>query len=479
MEYETYMNRGRALYEAREYKQATQAFEQAIPRAPKEKTHLVYSNLAGCYLQIPGKDKEAFECAKKSIEAEPTFVKAWLRMGEAAFRLRDGKQCNIVLTEISKWIGDSKAFPETLLPTFVYFMGKCSIRQWKGLLPGEEDGLYASLDRFLQARKPTKDEIEFYVKLFAQIPPLLQGFRDLGMDTYQSVHEDKLFRQLDMIRYTEMACDVIHPDTCLEGFIGRAKLFKERKNTLAETLTLHTIRSLRSSVGSFHEYGTLRRGYQVIQRMADCRPPNEFASRTRVVKDLSKGEGGRTLVAAQAIPAGEIVCYYPVDFIKNGTKSTRSNFEALNESVEAHPSYLIAYKNILYPFVDQQGYPRGPLSDNYESPFIGHLINDCMEVKTLADLPEYFDRASKQANVASTGFLLRPGGQRECVAILAARDIQPEEEICMFYSPYSWGLDSDTVQAAWKTYQENRPPSSISLVVREQMNYRQSHFDVA
>ncbi|KAJ2536206.1 Hsp90 cochaperone, partial [Coemansia sp. RSA 1878] len=91
--------RGNALFKAAQYVEAQKEYSDAIKRNPKDPRN--YSNRAACLtklMAIPDAVKDCNTC----IDIDPTFVKAYVRKGDALFRMREYAEALDALDEAKK-----------------------------------------------------------------------------------------------------------------------------------------------------------------------------------------------------------------------------------------------------------------------------------------------------------------------------------------------------------------------------------------
>lgn len=79
---ESLKKEGNVLFQKQKYEKAAEKYSQAIEKDPLNK--ILYSNRAACYAKLQ-KNEQGIEDAKKAIEIDPTYAKAYARLGTFYF----------------------------------------------------------------------------------------------------------------------------------------------------------------------------------------------------------------------------------------------------------------------------------------------------------------------------------------------------------------------------------------------------------
>lgn len=434
-EYGSHMREGRQQYAKRKYHFAAEAFARAALVAPPQKLHLPLSNHAGCMLKIPGNNQEAFLSANQALTACPGFVKAWLRLGEATYRLGDMSNLDRVVRELEKiYVAAPDHVDEVQRRAELDLEAKLAVSRALPTMPQKPEFdlrgvLLIGTARFIsQYKHPAR--LEPYIFALRQSTEQIRWMHAMGhTGTFEVA--GKLCIRLELAKFTYMIDRDEDMAMCLEGFTGRRDCFRllglDRQAQYAE----QSLVTMAANPDMFNSYAALCRGNRYIQQLVERSDDALLAERIT----LTEGD----IIAKQGILAGQLVCYYPLDTYMQadnpGIRTTLTYMPCKPEHSEWIPSQATSCVCILTPFTKRRACPSSN-PEEMPSPYIGHRIRDAGVMSE--DLEAYFRQAALAVNVSCSRLIVKKGWY-SVLAVLAVRDIHQGEPIRMLHTPYRWG----------------------------------------
>jgi SET domain-containing protein len=208
----------------------------------------------------------------------------------------------------------------------------------------------------------------------------------------------------------------------------------------------------------------------IIKEMGDCKITDKIRLTTKFMKKFEKQgitpinpklisvrpstRHGLGLFANEPIKEGNIIAFYPADFVIHNLNGDREAL-LIGENAELYNSeYDITLKN--------ENYRISGIPTEYTQLFCGHLANDSASTETIEklsvdfrdlELDDYGKRVSTYFIETKRNMNVKFKTTNHYVYLYATKDIEPNEELLTSYGFCYWGSDTFSTQKIKKYFQ--------------------------
>jgi len=208
----------------------------------------------------------------------------------------------------------------------------------------------------------------------------------------------------------------------------------------------------------------------IINQMGDCNITDKIMSITKFMKEFEKQgitpinpnlisikpstRHGLGLFANEPIKEGNIIAFYPADFVIQNLKGDKKALLYGENNEFYNSQYDITLEN--------EKYIISSIPTKYTQLFCGHLANDSASPETIEklsvdirdlELVDYGKRVSKYFMETKRNMNVKFKTTNHYVYLYAIKDIEPNEELLTCYGFWYWGSDTFSIHKIKKYFE--------------------------